>query len=229
MKRICKFLTIPVSLFDTPDLSIQSKWVLLAIDSICGQGEWIGIGLQGIASLTNLSQKEVRSALTELHEHGAIEVSMRDGHKLMRPLLYKDSYPKIGTKSTIGDKPTDSNPIDYAYIQEQWNTICTSLPKLERMTPSRKSRIRSVLKQADLSVEDFIKCFKIIACTPFLSGQTDQFRAGFDWLTSSSKNATKVWEGFYSRTYQEKRDHELIRNGGEVYQQSNNTDTDFYR
>lgn len=228
MKRICKFITIPTSLYDTPDLSVNAKWVLLALDSVCIQGGWISVGVQALSTLTNLPNKEVKNALLELREHGAIEVKVNeDNVTLMKPLLYKESYPKIGEKCVVGDKPTDSDPIDYIAIMDAWNEICHELPKLERMTPSRKSRVRSVLKQSDLSVEDLIKCFKIIACTPFLSGQTDKFRAGFDWLTANSKNATKVWEGFYSRTYQEKRDHELIRNGGEVNRQTQ-TD-DYYR
>lgn len=228
MKRVSKFITIPCSLYDTPDLSVNGKWVLMALDSVCIQGGWISVGVQALSTLTNLSSKEVKAALLELREHGAIEVKVNeDNVTLMKPLLYKESYPKVGEKIVVGDKPTDADPIDYGAIQEAWNEHCHMLPKLERMTPARKSRLRSVLKQSDLSVEDLIKCFKIIACTPFLCGQTDKFRAGFDWLTANSKNATKVWEGFYSRTYQEKRDHELIRNGGEVNQQTQSDD--YYR
>lgn len=228
MKQPLRFMTAPKSFWDNEQLSIVAKFVAITIDSYVDNPHGTAMGIRAIQTATNISAKEVKDAMTELYEHGAMEVTVCDGQKFWKPLLYRDSYPKVGEKPVIGDKPTDSDPIDYAYIQDKWNEICYDLPKLERMTPSRKSRVRSVLKQADLSVDDFIKCFKIIACTPFLSGQTDKFRATFDWLTANSKNATKVWEGFYSRTYQEKRDHELIRNGGEVNQKQDSSE-DFYR
>lgn len=229
MRKICKFLILPLSFAETSDLSLPAKWVALMVDSYTDNPMGVAMGVRAIQTATNLSAKEVKEALTELKEKGALQVNLgAEGEKLLKVLLYKDRYVSGGEQVVVGDTPTDREHIDFAYIQEQWNEICRVLPKLERMTPSRKSRVRSVLKQSDLSVGDFIKCFKIIACTPFLSGETDKFRCTFDWLTSNSKNVTKVWEGFYARSFQEKRDHELIRNGGEVDHKQDPSE-DFYR
>lgn len=229
MKRICKNIVISTHLFDHPDLSVSEKWVLIAIDSV-SDSSGVVIGTQAISSLTGLPTKEVKSALKSLQAKGAIDVMIdEDGAKRLFVYLWKERYVENPNNVVVGDSPSDiADPIDYGAIQDAWNEHCHMLPKLERMTPARKSRLRSVLKQSVMSVEDFIKCFKIIACTPFLNGSTNQFKATYEWLTSSSKNATKVFEGFYSRTYQEKRDHELIRNGGEVNQQSPKKD-DYYR
>lgn len=226
MKRICKYLTIPATLFDNPDLSILSKWVLIAIDSVYDGGQGVAIGVQGLSSLTNLPSKTVKECLTELYEHGAVEVIVCDGQKFWKPLMYRDSYPKAGQKVVIGDKPTDASPLPYDEIADKWAEICVTLPKITRWSPQRKNKLRSALKQAGLSVEDLYKVFRIIACTPFLNGEGD-FKAHFDWIVSKSTNLQKVYEGFYCRSYQEKRDYELIMNGGEVNKKQD--EGDFYK
>lgn len=229
MKRICKFITIPITLFDTPDLSLSAKWCLLALDSITPQCGWVGVGVQGLSSLTNLPSKTVKEALTELHEHGAIEVSMQDGQKLIKPLPYKDAYLKVGERIAIGDKPSDAEQIDYDYIQEQWNSICTMLPKLDRLTPRRKTKIRTCLKGVGASVSDLIKVFRLVATSGFLNGsKSKEWSCGFDWVIKSPDNFTKIIEGQYHKDYSEKRDYETIMHGGEVNQQSQAAD-EYYR
>lgn len=229
MKRICKFITIPTTLFDTPDLSILSKWTLVAIDSVCPNGGWVGIGVQGLTSLTNLPSKTVRECLTELAEHGAIEVSIQDGQKLIKPIIYRDAYPKVGEKIVVGDRPQDVEQIDYAYIQEQWNTICNMLPNLDRLTPRRKTKIRTCLKGVGASVSDLIKVFRLVATSAFLNGsKSKEWSCSFDWVIKSPDNFTKIIEGQYHKDYTEKRDYETIMRGGEVNQKTS-SDDEYYR
>ena len=228
MKRICKFITIPTTLFETPDLSILNKWVLIALDSVYDGGQGVAIGIQGLSSLTNLPNKTVKECLTELHEHGAIEVSMQDGVKLIKPLLYRDSYPKVGEKVVIGDKPADRETLDYAYIQEQWNAICNMLPKLERFTPQRKTKTRTCLKGSGATVTDLIKVFKLIATSSFLNGsKSSDWRCSFDWVVKSPDNFTKIIEGQYHKDYGERRSFETILNGGDVNQSKQ--EDDYYK
>lgn len=228
MKRICKFLTIPTALYDTPDLSVLSKWVLIAIDSAYDGGQGVAIGVQGLSSITNMPVKTVKECLTELYEHGAVEVVVCDGQKFLKPLMYRSSYPKVGEKPVIGDKPQDVQSLPYDEVAEKWAEFCTTLPKITRWSPQRKSKLRSALKQAGLTVEDLYKVFRIIACTPFLNGSSNQFSAHFDWVISKSANLQKIYEGFYSKSYQEKRDYDLIMNNQSTMM-SDNSDTDFYR
>lgn len=228
MKRICKYLTIPTSFFDTPDISVLSKWCLIALDSVYDGGQGVAIGVQGLSSLTNLPSKTVKECLNELYERGAVEVIVCDGQKFWKPLMYRESYPKSGKKVVIGDKPTDASPLPYDEIADKWAEICVTLPKITRWSPQRKNKLRSALKQAGLSIEDLYKVFRIIACTPFLSGASNQFSAHFDWVISKSVTLQKIYEGFYSKSYQEKRDYERIMNGGEVNNKQSVTE-DFYR
>lgn len=227
MKRICKNIVLPINLWATPDLTIQEKWVLLCIDSYSDNiGTTIGTTL--IASDTNIPAKEVKSILKSLQEKGAISISIgENGEKLIKPFLYKERYIADPSNVPVGDKPDDAVPLPYDEIQQKWNEICFMLPPLTRFTPARKNRVRSVLKQSNLQIEDLFKCFRIIACTPFLSGVSDQFKASFDWLTQKSTNLTKVYEGFYSRSYQEKADYDIIMRGGDLSQKDQ--EKDFYR
>ena len=229
MRKICKFIQIPCGLFDTPDLSVNAKWILLAIDSVCPNGGYVGIGVQGLSSLTNLLPKVVKEALAELYEHGAIEVSMQDGQKLMKPLLYKDGYPKAGEKIVVGDKPTDSAPLPYDEITEKWAEICTTLPKITRWSSQRRNKLRACLKSADASLDDLYKAFKLISTSCFLNGtKSDQWSCSFDWLIKSSSNLIKVLEGNYHKDYNEQRMYKDIMNGSDI-NTKNETSDDFYR
>lgn len=228
MKRVCKFLTIPVVFADSGGLSVNAKWVAITLDSYVDNPNGTSMGLRAIQTATNLSAKEVKDAMTELYEHGAMEVTVCDGQKFWKPLLYRDSYTKVVEKPMLGDKPTDSEPIDYAYIQAQWNTICHMLPKMEKFTPRRKQKTRTCLKGAGALVSDLIKAFKLIATSAFLNGsKSSEWQCGYDWVIKSPDNLTKILEGQYHRDYPERRAFETIMNGGEVGHQQK--ETDFYK
>lgn len=228
MKRQIRHIVVPLSLWETPDLSISEKHLLIDIDSICDSADGIAVGVQALASLSGMTQKEVKSTLNELYLKGAIDISVdADGAKKIKPFLYKDRYIKRGEKAVFGDKPTDTEALPYDDIMEQWNTICKTLPPLTRWTPQRKNKLRSALKNAALTVEDLYKCFRIVNDTPFLSGLSNQFKATFDWVTAKSQNLSKIYEGFYSKSFAEKQAYEAIMRGGDVAQTKN--EDDYYR
>lgn len=226
-KRNVKFIIAPLSLWESADLTLTEKHLLIDIDSICDSADGVVVGPQALATLSGMTQKEVKSALNELYQKGAIDISVdADGAKRIKPYLYKERYVKRGERVVIGDKPTDADPIDYDEIMEQWNTICTTLPPLTRWTPQRKNKLRSALKNAALTVEDLYKCFRIIAATPFLSGASNQFKATFDWCCAKSANLSKIYEGFYSKSFAEKQAYEAIMRGGDV---TATKEDDYYR
>ena len=225
MKRTCKFLTIPISFAETSELSLTAKWVAITIDSYVDNPSGTSMGVRAIQTATNLSAKEVKDAMTELYEHGAMEVTVCEGQKFLKPLLYRESYYKTGERVVIGDKPRDIQPLPYDEISQEWTEYCPKLPAITRWSPQRKNKLKSALKQADLTVEDLYKVFRIISCTPFLNGSSNQFSAHFDWVISKSANLQKIYEGFYNKSFQEKRDYELIMRGGDVSQQSSDDDS----
>lgn len=227
-KRQIRFITVPLSVWESADLTIAEKHLLIDIDSICDSAVGVAVGPQALASLSGMTQKDVKRTLNELFLKGAIDISVdADGAKRIKPLLYKERYVKRGEKTVFGDKPTDTETLPYDEIMEQWNNICMTLPPLTRWTPQRKNKLRSALKNAALTVEDLYKCFRIISATPFLSGESNQFKATFDWATAKSTNLSKIYEGFYCKSFAEKRAYDTIMNGGELTQPKN--EDNYYR
>lgn len=229
MKRQIKFLSVPLHVWTHADLSVFEKVVLIELDSY-NDGNGCACGVQTISSAIGLPVKTVKETLKSLQSKGAIEVRIdADGAKRVIPYLYRERYVENPNAVVVGDKPSDVERIDYDYIQEQWNSICTMLPKLDRLTPRRKSKIRTCLKGVGASVSDLIKVFRLVATSGFLNGsKSKEWACTFDWVIKSPDNFTKIIEGQYHKDYSEKRDYELIRNGGEVNQKTT-SDDEYYR
>ena len=86
-------------------------------------------------------------------------------------------------------------------IVQGWNEICSKkgFPKVERLTPDRRSKINSRLK-IHKDVEFWNKVFNKIIRTPFLMGKNDRkWRVTFDWLFANDENSTKIFEGNYEQ------------------------------
>lgn len=219
MKPVLKFVTMPLHLFSSDQISSDEKIVLMAIELHCSDSSGVAIGVQGIASTCGLTNKVCKQALKTLYEKGAIKTIIgEDGEKRLIPLIYKDNFSKQQSPELNGIKPELSINIDYDEVAQKWEEYCPTLPPIQRWTPARKSRLRSCLKQADISVDNLYKVFRIIGCTAFLSGQSDQFKATFDWVIQKSQNISKIYEGFYARSFQEKKDYENIIKGGDINQ-----------
>lgn len=224
MKQPLRFMTAPKLFWDNESLSIVAKWVAITIDSYVDNPLGVAMSVRTIHSLTNIPTQDIKNALQELFDKGALEINVSEGEKMFLPLLYKSEYPLSGKdKMDIdGNKPSPSNSIDYDEVQAKWAESCPTLPPITRWTPQRKRKLKAALNQAGLTVGDLFKCFRIIASTPFLNG-AGEFAAHFDWVVKKSENLQKIYEGFYARSPQEKRDYENIMNGNELDKKQENT------
>lgn len=215
MKRDNRYITIPTSFWENQDLSWMAKIVLMEIDSYPRTELGVNVRSGAVANALGMTKKEVDNALKELFDKGAIQVNLDEGQKLLLPLIYKDRYIATGQPIPEGEKPSTTNSIDYDEVQAKWAEICPMLPPIQRFTPQRKRKLKACLNQAGLNVANLYQCFRIIACTPFLNG-SGEFKAIFDWVTKTSVNLQKIYEGFYARSPQEKRDYENIMKGSET-------------
>lgn len=222
MKRETRIINIPTSLWENQDLSWMAKIVLMEIDSYPRTELGVNVRAGAVATALGITRKECDAALKELFDKGAIQVNIDEGQKLLMPLIYKDRYIATGLPMPEGEKPTTANSIDYDEVQAKWAEICPMLPHIQRFTPQRKRKLKAALNQAGLTVGDLFKCFRIIASTPFLNG-AGEFAAHFDWVVKKSENLQKIYEGFYARSPQEKRDYENIMNGNELDKKQENT------
>ena len=215
MKRETRFINVPTSLWENQDLSWTAKIVLMEIDSYPRTALGVNVRSGAVATALGITKKECDTALKELFDKGAIQVNLEEGQRLLMPLLYKSRYIPTGQPIPDGEKPSPANSIDYDDVQAKWSEICHTLPPIQRFTPQRKRKLKAALNQAGLTVADLYKCFRVIASTAFLNG-SGEFAAHFDWVVKKSENLQKIYEGFYARSPQEKRDYEAIMKGAET-------------
>lgn len=223
MKRDCRFINFPAQLWENQQLSWMAKIVLMEIDSYPRSELGVNVRAGAVATALGITKKECDVALKELFDKGAVQVNIDEGQKLLLPLIYKTEYVAKGQPMVEGKKPTTSNSIDYDEVAKQWREICSMLPPIQRWTPQRKNKLRACLNQAELTYGDLIKCFRIIASTPFLNG-TGGFAAHFDWVIQKSSNLQKVYEGFYARSVSERNDYERIMKGEDVAKNESSQD-----
>ena len=226
MKREARFINFPTTLWSNTDLSWTAKIVLMEIDSYPRTELGVNVRSGAVATALGITKKECDNALKELFDKGAIHVNIDEGQKLIMPLIYKDRYLATGLPMPEGEKPTTANSIDFDEVQAKWAEICHTLPPIQRFTPQRKRKLKAALNQAGLTVADLYKCFRIIASTAFLNG-SGEFAAHFDWVVKKSENLQKIYEGFYARSPQEKRDYEAIMKGAEA--DKKDSVDDFYK
>ena len=226
MKKEARFVNIPISLWENQDLSWMAKIVLMEIDSYPRTELGVNVRSGAVATALGITKKECDTALKELFDKGAIQVNIDEGQKLLLPLVYKGRYIATGLPMPEGEKPTTANSIDYDEVQTKWAEICHTLPPIQRFTPQRKRKLKAALNQAGLTAADLYKCFLIIASTAFLNG-SGEFAAHFDWVVKKSENLQKIYEGFYARSPQEKRDYEAIMKGAET--DKKDSVDDFYK
>ena len=226
MKREARFINFPTTLWSNTDLSWTAKIVLMEIDSYPRTELGVNVRSGAVATALGITKKECDNALKELFDKGAIQVNLEEGQRLLMPLLYKSRYIPTGQPIPDGEKPSPANSIDYDDVQAKWAEICHTLPPIQRFTPQRKRKLKAALNQAGLTVADLYKCFRIIASTAFLNG-SGEFAAHFDWVVKKSENLQKIYEGFYARSPQEKRDYEAIMKGAEA--DKKDSVDDFYK
>ncbi|MCH5300950.1 MAG: hypothetical protein J1E56_06490 [Ruminococcus sp.] len=85
---------------------------------------------------------------------------------------------------------------DYQSVVNSFNSICVSLPKIQKLTDSRKKKIKSACSQLEnMSFEEF---FRKVENSDFLTGRNGIWTGcSFDWILKTS-NVVKILEGNYN-------------------------------
>ena len=86
-------------------------------------------------------------------------------------------------------------PIDYQSVIDSFNTVCISLPKVQKLTDKRRKAIKSA--SALLDDMTFEEVFGTVECSDFLTGRSGAWSCGFDWIMKPA-NLTKIIEGNYN-------------------------------
>lgn len=85
-------------------------------------------------------------------------------------------------------------------VQEAFNELCPSLPKVRELTPKRR---KAVIKLHSTEFGDDLgewrEFFARIESSQFLTGRSTKWKASFDWVLKPA-NLTKIKEGNYNDT-----------------------------
>ncbi|MBV4422797.1 hypothetical protein [Clostridium tyrobutyricum] len=86
--------------------------------------------------------------------------------------------------------------VPYEKIVHAFNSLCPSMPKVQKISKQRKSVIKARWQEYS-SLDTFLKVFKMAETSDFLSGRDGKWSAcSFDWIIKS-QNFIKVMEGNY--------------------------------
>jgi hypothetical protein len=112
---------------------------------------------------------------------------------------FSDEKPKEKEKEKVKEKEKEKVKekveIDYQGIIDLYNEICVSLPRVTKLSDSRKRAIKTRLKS--YTVEDLKKAFEMAEASDFISGRNGKWNnASFDWLMNET-NLVKVLDGNY--------------------------------
>lgn len=102
-------------------------------------------------------------------------------------------------EKTLVNTPSgrSTNGIPFKEIVEAYNNLLGyALPKVERLTESRKNKIR--LRHKELGgLVAWTKLFEEITKSSFLMGESGSWRASLDWIVRNEENPIKILEGRY--------------------------------
>lgn len=88
------------------------------------------------------------------------------------------------------------NPHIFTTIQNLYNSVCGSYPRLVKMSEKRKKAIRARINSG-YTIEDFKRLFQMAEQSDFLKGKNGRdWNADFDWMIKDS-NMPKILEGKY--------------------------------
>lgn len=96
------------------------------------------------------------------------------------------------------------NAFDYQSVVNSFNSICVSLPKVQKLTDMRKKKIKSLQHLlGDITIDEY---FKKVESSDFLTGRTGNWNGcTFDWILKPA-NLTKIIEGNYDNKQQQRQD-----------------------
>lgn len=143
---------------------------------------------KALLSLKNGVYSEIDNQMATICQPSVNQMSAQD--KIREDKLSKDKL--IDTLSTSVD---GRNAFDYQSVINSFNSICISLPKVQKLTDTRKKKIKNTSKLlGELTFEDV---FCKVESSDFLSGRNGKWTACcFDWILNPT-NLTKIIEGNY--------------------------------
>lgn len=115
-----------------------------------------------------------------------------------KPLDDEIKPSNVNANVNVNDNDIHTSKIehtDYKKIVDMFNETCVSLPRVTKLTDSRKKKIKARLN--DYTIDEMQRAFELVEKSDFLRGKNGEWRASFDWLMENDRNMSKVLDGNY--------------------------------
>ena len=122
------------------------------------------------------------------------QVTTNCQHRLGKDRIGEDRLGKDRLDNTPKGEMPSKPKIDYQKFVNYWNDTCLDLPKVIKLTKSRKQAIR--LRLNEFGEDEIFRAIDETASSDFLCGKVNGFMASFDWILKTA-NLTKILEGNY--------------------------------
>ncbi len=162
----------------------------------------------------NYIRKDTYNTTPYTEEFAKLELDENKAYKMKNATNLPACMPSVDESSTqvrLGKVRLDNNnilstsdktnetykTITFQNIVDSYNLVCTSLPKVMRLTESRKKAIKSAVEIVG-NDDDFKLFFEKVEASDFLCGRTEKAwtGCGFDWIMKKN-NIVKILEGYY--------------------------------
>jgi len=102
------------------------------------------------------------------------------------------------------DNTKDKKSLDYDFIVDKFNSICSSLPKVTILSEKRKKAMDKVfVKEKVIGLDYLDELFNKVEESDFLSGRSSSWKANFDWVMNPT-NIAKIIDGNYTNNNSKK-------------------------
>ena len=126
----------------------------------------------------------------------AIDESRLPIHQTVKSISPNGEIIKEQNNTQIEEESNKTKISKAQQVVDRYNAICTSLPKVVRLTDKRRRAVRLIYGKG-YTPEQLDEVFRKAQSSSFCTGQNDrQWKADFDWLLNES-NLVKVLEGKY--------------------------------
>lgn len=110
----------------------------------------------------------------------------------------KNSQSKVKESKVKKSKVLLGDTCPYEEILNLFHTLCPSLPKVAKLSESRKEKIRLRFQEMDRNIDTIKTVFENVENSKFCKGENDRsWTASFDWIFENDKNWLKIFEGKY--------------------------------
>ena len=201
---------------------------LMHLNNKNGWKDWISAPNQTLELLTGLTRQAIVKNRNVLKQAGLIDFklngtkatvymlnSLQDGLQdglqsglqgsLQDSLQSSCTYIDYTTLNETTHSPSVSSPVPYDRIISEYSRICTSYPRITKLSENRRKAIHARMTSG-YTFEDFVRVFEKAEASSFLKGKNNRnWSANFDWMIKDA-NMAKILDG----NYDDKETHTAI-------------------